>query len=79
MDGNKVKAPHTLIETAQWYWEALYEGSLCWPMERCYYRLTRDDTELIQQAIYHISYLAKARGKGHKPSQSKNFGISRLI
>lgn len=34
----------------------------------------------IQGAIWHISYLAKAkaRGKGYKPDQTKNYGTSRI-
>jgi hypothetical protein len=29
-------------------------------------------------AIWRISYLAKARGKGYKPVQTKNFATSRI-
>ena len=29
-------------------------------------------------AIYHISYMAKERGKGYRPPQSKDYGTSRL-
>lgn len=78
VDGNKVKASHKLIEAAQWYWEVIHDGSLAWPEGRCYYRLTRDDNDTLQDAIYHISYLAKGRGKGYKPIQAKNFGGSRI-
>ncbi len=78
VDGNKVKAPHKLTETAKWYWEMLYDGSLCWPEVRCFHRLTRNNKETLEVAIYHISYLAKGRGKGYKPAQAKNFGASRI-
>ena len=78
IDGNKVQAPHKIIEIAQWYWEICHDGRLVWPSERCYHQIKKGDTEALQNAIYHISYLAKGRGKEHKPSQSKNFGISRL-
>ncbi len=78
LDGNKIRAPHKLIQTAQWYWETLHDGSLCWPSERSYYQISRTDTQTLQDAVYHISYLAKGRGKGYKPAQAKNFGTSRL-
>ncbi len=78
LDGNKVKAPHRLTEAAQWYWTVLHEGTLSWPEIRCCYQLTRNNRNTLQDAIYHISYLAKGRGKGCKPAQAKNFGVSRL-
>ncbi len=78
VDGNKVRAPHKLTEAVRWYWEVLHDGTIHWPESRCCYQLTRNDWDTLQAAIYHISYLAKGRGKGYKPDQSKNFGGSRL-
>jgi len=78
LDGNKVRVPHNIIKAAQWYWGTLYDGHLSWPSERCYYLINRGDKEKLQEAIYHISYLAKGRGKDRKPEQSKSFGISRV-
>ncbi len=78
VDGNKIQNPHGLTELLRHDWDLYYDGSLHWPSKRCYYQLKRNDRETTQQAIYHISYLAKGRGKGLKPSQSKNFGISRV-
>jgi hypothetical protein len=46
--------------------------------ENCYHNLKRGDYESIHKAIYHISYLAKARGKGNKPKQTKSYGTSRI-
>jgi hypothetical protein len=37
-----------------------------------------DDDRSLRDAIYHISYLAKIRGKGYRPSKSHDFGSSRL-
>ena len=78
LDGNKIQESGYLIKAAKKYWELYYDGYLCWPAERCYHRLKRNDHEAIQAAIYHISYLAKGRGKGYKPAQAKNFGNSRI-
>lgn len=75
LDGNKVQHSHHVMDAAKKYWEVYYSGSLHWVN---YHRLTRDDHTALQNAIYHISYLAKGRGKGYKPAQAKNFGRSRI-
>jgi hypothetical protein len=78
LDGNKVQQPNYLTKAARKYWELHLGGYLSWTPKRCYYNLKRNDHEAIQAAIYHISYLAKGRGKGYKPAQAKNFGRSRI-
>jgi hypothetical protein len=78
VDGNKFKSSYKIMERIRWYWEVLHDGSIHWPSPRCYYLLTRHDRNTMQDAIYHISYLAKGRGKGYKPKQAKNYGASRL-
>lgn len=78
LDGNHVQRPHHVFTQAKMYWGFCYEGRLCWPAERCYYLVRRGDREELQKAIYHISYLAKGRGKGKKPVQAKNYGTSRI-
>jgi len=78
LDGNKVQSPYYITEIARQYWEVHFDGSLSWPSNRSYYQLTRGNHDLLQEAIYHVSYLAKGRGKGYKPAQSKNFGRSRI-
>ncbi|QKI88535.1 YagK/YfjJ domain-containing protein [Thiomicrorhabdus xiamenensis] len=37
-----------------------------------------DDKASFNEMIYHSSYLAKTRGKGFRPAQSKDYGTSRL-
>ena len=44
-----------------------------------YHNINRGDMEAIQNAIYHISYLAKTRGKGYRPTQTKDYGWARNI
>jgi hypothetical protein len=78
LDGNKVQQSAYILKKAKDDWEFYFDGYLCWPPKRCYHRLTRDDHASTQEAIYHISYLAKGRGKGYKPAQAKNFGRSRI-
>ena len=37
-----------------------------------------DSDDAIQKAIYRVSYLAKPRGKGYRPAQTKDFQCSRM-
>lgn len=46
--------------------------------KNCFYNTLRDDYKSIQDAIWRLSYLAKARGKGCKPTQTKNYATSRI-
>ena len=78
LDGNKVQESGYILKAAKKYWELYFDGYLCWPSSHCYHRLTRDNHDALQEAIYHISYLAKGRGKGYKPAPAKNFGRSRI-
>jgi hypothetical protein len=83
LDGSKVKAPHKVMKAAKFQWQEQYDGSLCWPSRSYYqlnrnYRDNRENRDILQNAIYHISYLAKAKGKGNKPANAKNIGSSRI-
>lgn len=76
IDGHKVNYPHDITSKVKEIWQQL-DGSEYFP-EHCYYNIKRNDYESIQAAIWRISYLAKARGKGYKPDQTKNYGTSRI-
>lgn len=78
LDGNKVRTSHNTIEKARWYWEVQHDGRVHFTQPKCYHMLHRNKPESLQDPIYHISYLAKGRGKGYKPAQAKNYGCSRL-
>ncbi|MEY8201372.1 MAG: inovirus-type Gp2 protein [Colwellia sp.] len=78
LDGNKVQGPGLITSLIRQDWKFYCDGSIHWPSKRCYYQISRNDRALTQEAIYHVSYLAKSRGKGFKPPQSKNFGVSQL-
>ena len=76
VDGHKVNFPNEITNKVKELWRQL-DGSEYFP-DNCYYNVKRDDYESIQNAIWRISYLAKARGKGYKPEQTKNYGTSRI-
>jgi hypothetical protein len=76
IDGHKVNYPHEVTSKVKEIWRQL-DGSEYFP-KNCYYNVKRDDYESIQDVIWRISYLAKARGKGYKPDQTKNYGTSRI-
>ena len=47
-----------------------------------YHNIRRDQADYemkAQQACYHISYLAKSRGKDHKPVYTQTFDTSKCV
>jgi len=77
LDGHKVRNPIIILPKVKKLWEDELGGSEFTP-KNCFYNLIRGDYDSIQSAIWRISYLAKARGKGYKPSQTKNHRTSRI-
>ena len=77
LNGHKVRHPHEILPKVKDIWETHLQGSEYTP-KRCYYNLTRDCEASIQRAVWRISYLAKARGKGYRPPQTKDYGTSRI-
>jgi transcription initiation factor IIE alpha subunit len=78
VDGHKVRHPIEILLKIKEIWEQHLNHSLEYTPKNCYYNIQRDNFESIQDAIYRISYLAKARGKGYKPEQTKNYSTSRI-
>jgi hypothetical protein len=76
IDGHKVNYPDEVNKKVKEIWRQL-DGSEYFP-KNCYYNVKRNDYGAIQAVIWRISYLAKARGKGYKPDQTKNYGTSRI-
>ncbi len=74
LDGSKVQHPHTIQEWIREIWGDI-DGAFHWAG---YHNINRKDENSIQAACYHASYLAKARGKGYRPPQTKDLGSSRL-
>jgi len=77
LDGHKINQAREILFKVKEIWEQHLDGSEYTP-KNCYYNLERDNHNSIQNAIWRISYLAKARGKGRKPPQTKNYGTSRI-
>ncbi len=76
IDGHKVKHPSLILNKVKEIWLTL-DGNY-WIPKNCYYNVLRDDHESLQRAIWRISYLAKARGKGYRPPQTKDYSTSRI-
>lgn len=76
LDGNKVQHPDIVQKIITDTWQ--FEGGRHWKPKNCYYNIARDQHEQLQNAIFRLSYLAKGRGKGYKPSQTKNYSTSRI-
>lgn len=82
LNGSKVNHYHQLAEWVREIWgshDSVFVGDAGGHHSGCgYHNLERNDYEAIDKASYHISYLAKPRGKGYRPKQTKDFGSSRL-
>ena len=75
VEGRKVRTPHNMwdmIQDAWWFVRGGYMAMVPYRM------VNRDDFQSRQDAIYHLSYLAKTRGKGYRLSQTKDYSNSRL-
>jgi len=78
VNGHQVRHPVEILLKVKEIWEQHLNHSLEYTPKNCYYNIKRDNFDSIQAAIWRISYLAKARGKGYKPDQTKNYGTSRI-
>jgi hypothetical protein len=76
LDANKVNHPSRINDFILEMGNTL--GVQPWIPKNCYYRFKRNEYDKKQGAIWRMSYLAKARGKGYKPAQTKNHGSSRV-
>ncbi|WPS59197.1 inovirus-type Gp2 protein [Aeromonas dhakensis] len=74
LDGDKIRHPAKLIKTLTEIW-ARKGGTLSAP-QNCY--LFIDDHDLLHDAIYRASYLAKGRGKGYREDGVRDFEHSRI-
>jgi len=76
IDGHKVEKATLIADKVKAIWNDI--GGSYWLPKNCYYNLKRGDYKETQNAIFRISYLAKARGKGYRPPQTKDYGTSRI-
>lgn len=75
LDGNKLRHDYVLKQWIAEIWDSLDGTSIHWAG---YHMINRHCEVDIQKCSYHISYLAKNRGKGYRPIQTKDYGASRL-
>lgn len=74
LDGDKVRHPATLLGELGGSWGRM-GGTVSIPKNPFIFI---DKPELVADAVYRGSYLAKARGKGYRPDGARDFGASRL-
>lgn len=77
LDGDVIRHSARLNEIIADTWQAVRNGNTTYHPKACFTNVT--DSETKAKAVYRISYLAKARGKGYRPPQAKDYGASRLI
>lgn len=75
IDGSKINYPETLQVWIKEIWHSLDGASIHWAG---YHQVERKGEASIHEASHHISYLAKPRGKGYKPTQTKDYRTSNL-
>ena len=76
LDGQKVRHPYQLNK-----WIAAYSEFFdLKPYWAGYHNVRRDQADYemkAQQACYHVSYLAKSRGKGYRSAYTQDYGVCR--
>jgi len=76
LDGNRVRHSAKINEIIKASWERPLGGYHLGYIKRPFYFVTNEEIE--QRAIYRLSYLAKTRGKGERPPQTKDYQCSRM-
>lgn len=74
LDGDKIRHPARLFDELTEIWERI-GGTSSIPKNPFIFI---DKPELVAEAVYRGSYLAKARGKGYRPDGVRDFGCSRI-
>ena len=78
IDGHKVQYSDLIQKKVIQIWSEITDGNTCWIPAHPYHNVARNDCDSLQEAVYRISYLAKARGKGYSPPQTKDYSTSRI-
>jgi len=76
LDGNKVRHSSRINEIIKASWERQFSGYTLGYIKCPFYFVNNEDIE--QKAMYRVSYLAKTRGKGERPPQTKDYQCSRM-
>jgi hypothetical protein len=77
LDGNEIRHSSKLLRTMEAIWKNIRATNHMPVVPKPYYFIDNEQTKL--DAVYRISYLAKARGKGYRDIQAKDYSTSRLI
>lgn len=75
LDGDKIQNSKALAKIIKTTWE-IDEGKTISYVKNSFYFVDNQTKHL--DAVNRFSYLAKARGKGYRPPQAKDFNTSRL-
>lgn len=75
LEGRKIRTPHYLYNKIKDAWWDVGGGFM---HMSGYHMIERKDWQSKANVIYHLSYHAKERGKGYRPVQTKDYGLSRL-
>lgn len=75
LEGRKIRTPHYLYDKIQDAWWYVGGGFM---RKTAYHMIKRNNWQSKANVIYHLSYQAKERGKGYRPTQTKDYGLSRL-
>jgi hypothetical protein len=76
LDGNLIRHSSKIIPMIKGAWEDP-TGTYTMPYISHPFHFA-DSEGIIEKAIYRVSYLAKPRGKGYRPPQTKDFQCSRM-
>ena len=77
LDGDKVNHSAVIGGVISETWERVKVGNTTRIPEACFYNVVNPETKA--DAIYRLSYMAKQRGKGYRPDQTKDYSTSRLV
>jgi len=77
LNGNAIRHSSKTLRIIKDTWERINIENYMHAPKNPYYFIDNEQTK--QEAIYRISYLAKARGKGYRDKQAKDYSTSRLF
>ena len=77
LDGNEIRHSSKLLRTMEAIWKNIRATNHMSVVRKPYYFINDEQTKI--EAVTRISYLAKARGKGYRDTQTKDYSTSRLI
>lgn len=77
LDGDKINHSASISIMIAAAWKGLKLGNSVHLPDKRFYNIVDDESKA--QVVYRLSYLAKQRGKGYRPPQTKDYGTSRLI